>query len=171
MGDWRLGVHADAPFEERLERYTIPVPFSGCWIWLGSVTTHGYGYFQGKDRKKVGAHCASYEHFVGPISDGLQIDHLCRVRCCVNPDHLEAVTQRENLLRGDNHWRSKTHCPRGHPYSGDNLLVRDNGIKINRRCRICHNASANIARTRRRLECQIVGDPGPMMDPQHLGQL
>lgn len=74
----------------------------GCWIWTASRGGHGYGYgqFGIASGKMVPAHRWSYEHFVGPIPDGLVVDHLCRRIECVNPEHLEAVTQRENLRRG-----------------------------------------------------------------------
>jgi len=83
------------------------------------------------------AHRAVYQLLVGPIPLGLQIDHLCRNRVCVNPAHLEAVTQRENIRRSDpgKHHRNKTHCPHRHPYSGRNLIVRKRTGA--RRCREC----------------------------------
>lgn len=81
------------------------------------------------------AHRMAYEHFKGPIPDGLYIDHLCRVRCCVNPDHLEAVSNRENILRGVGagaiHARQKS-CPLGHPYTQ---------LKYRRRCLVCARVS------------------------------
>lgn len=72
----------------------------GCWIWLAAVSIHGYGQFGLRNGMPTPAHRWSYQHFVGPIPDGLVIDHVCRRRDCVNPDHLEAVTQGENLRRG-----------------------------------------------------------------------
>lgn len=146
MGDWRLGIPRSAPFDIRLERYMIPEPNSGCWIWIGALNGDGYGSFNGPDGKSTDAHTASYEHFVGQIPDGLELDHLCRVRCCVNPHHLEPVTRRENLARGINYHSSRTHCPKGHPYEGKNLM----GTPKRRKCRICHNLTCNRARSERR---------------------
>lgn len=104
----------------------------GCWIWQGPVHHTGYGGF-GRSRF---AHRYSYETFIGPIPDGLQLDHLCRNRACVRPDHLEPVTMRDNLLRGQGpsalHSR-KTHCPKGHAY--DLLNTRFEGSS--RHCREC----------------------------------
>jgi hypothetical protein len=76
----------------------IPEPNSGCWLWLGSLRS-GYGRFS-LNGKTCEAHRVSYEHLVGPIPQGMMIDHLCRTRCCINPDHLEPVTNAENIRRG-----------------------------------------------------------------------
>ena len=95
---------------------------------------------------RVPAHRAVYEAIIGAIPDGLQLDHLCRVRACVNPAHLEPVTCRENIRRGLTgiHQRSKTHCPAGHPYDEANTLRRpDRGGIIVRRCRECHRLQEN----------------------------
>ena len=85
------------------------------------------------------AHRYSYEQVNGPIPDGLEIDHLCSVRSCVNVDHLEAVTRSENILRtvarGGHHWANKTECPKGHPYSETNTGQSPDGGK--RYCRTC----------------------------------
>lgn len=97
------GLRFDAPFSERFEHYTMPVPKSGCFIWLGGLDVGGYGQFhhiKGSNIKKM-AHRASYEHFIGPIPEGMDLDHLCRVRCCVNPHHLEPVPRKENARRGN----------------------------------------------------------------------
>ncbi|MFJ4107928.1 HNH endonuclease signature motif containing protein [Oerskovia enterophila] len=107
---------------------------TGCWHWTGALNRHiGYGYF----RQKI-AHRLSYELLVGPIPDGYQIDHLCRVRDCINPDHLEAVTPEENNRRSDS-WSAvkmrQTECHNGHPLSGDNLKITTRGSRQCRECR------------------------------------
>jgi HNH endonuclease len=120
-----------------------------CWLWTGHIATgKGYGRIRvnGEYQK---AHRVSYELFVGPIPDGLQLDHLCRVRNCVNPEHLEPVTNRENGLRGTSpiyENLKKTHCSKGHPLSGDNLYPRTDG---GRRCRICKVEADRIGAEKR----------------------
>jgi hypothetical protein len=114
----------------------IQVSDSGCWLWTAYVMPNGYGTFRlprssygtFKDGKSmVLAHRFAYEALVGPIPDGASIDHLCRVRHCVNPEHLEPVTQRINVLRGESgpaHNARKTHCKRGHELTPDNVAIR-----------------------------------------------
>lgn len=113
-----------------------------CWNWIGGGvrTTDGYGRFQAEtgDPCKVQAHRWSYERLVGPIPNGMQLDHLCRNRACVNPDHLEPVSNRENLLRGETLPASnvaKTHCPQGHAYVEGNVYTPPSGRRMCRECR------------------------------------
>lgn len=109
----------------------------GCWLWLGSIQSNGYPRLK-RGGRQFGAHRLVYEAFKGPIPEGLVIDHLCRVPACVNPDHLEAVTMRENTLRGVSiiaDLAKRTHCTHGHPLSGDNLWIRKDGSRICRACR------------------------------------
>lgn len=129
---------SDAAVVDRFMALLQPVTESGCWIWMGT-TRHGYGLFwlHGKNRY---AHIISHLLFSGPIPDGLHIDHLCRVRCCVNPFHLEPVTIKTNLIRGDG-WAGrnarKINCPKGHPLSGENLVMRK-GSRVCRQCERDH---------------------------------
>lgn len=121
---------------------------NGCLDWTGYVTDSGYGSFRLKwSRKWIAAHRLMYQMFVGPIPDGLVIDHLCRNRKCVNPAHLEAVTHQTNILRGEGcsvlH-AFKTHCIKGHPLAGDNLTVGLMRRRNERGCRTCKNARERI---------------------------
>ena len=114
----------------------MPEPNSGCWIWVGRTASNGYGVLNIGNRRRQ-AHRVVYEYFRGPIPEGLEIDHLCRVHPCVNPGHLEAVTHAENMRRGMSlpaQNSRKTHCTRGHELFGDNLRVDKNG---RRSCRTC----------------------------------
>lgn len=131
-------------FERHVERTLT------CWLWTGSLTEHGYGHFGPVRGTTVKAHRFAYQQFVGPIPDDLPLDHLCRVRRCVNPAHLEPVTQRENLLRGDTStaaFAAQTHCMRGHPLSGDNLYRPPNASN-QRHCRACRRMAKRQSRAR-----------------------
>ncbi|MGW1039894.1 HNH endonuclease signature motif containing protein [Streptomyces sp. NPDC002547] len=108
----------------------------GCWLWTGAVSRGGYGVFR-HEGKAANAHRISYLHYVGPVLEGLDLDHLCRVRRCVNPAHLEPVTRRVNLGRGIRPGRSqaaRTHCPKGHPYDAENTTT----YRGQRKCKTCH---------------------------------
>ena len=112
----------------------MPEPNCGCWIWLGSLFLSGYASFQ-FGGKNVRAHKFSYEKERGPVPHGMVLDHICRMKCCVNPDHLECVTQKINMRRHfSKHHKYKTHCPKGHPYSGENLYVNPKGQRVCREC-------------------------------------
>ena len=109
-----------------------------CWAWMAGKVK-GYGTFWDGTRT-ARAHRFAYELLVGPIPDGLDIDHLCRNRGCVNPDHMEVVTNRQNVLRGIGPTAEnavKTHCAHGHPFSPENTHIRPSG---RRTCRACHRA-------------------------------
>lgn len=111
-----------------------------CWLWTRGATTDGYGVFS-LGLKSVGAHRFSYLTTHGKILEGLQIDHLCRVRHCVNPAHLELVTSRENGLRGfspPSLNAKKTHCRLGHSLS-DCYLIRRKIGGLFRRCKTCNH--------------------------------
>ena len=114
-----------------------------CWIWTGSVNHKGYGQIKdgsqrdGTKRMRI-VHRVVYESLRGPIPEGLDIDHLCRVHACVNPAHLDPVTRRENLMRGEGIAAmnsKKTHCPQGHPYDESNTYLTPNRKRTCRQCR------------------------------------
>ena len=116
----------------------------GCWLWIGSVNENGYGTvgrWRGPQRR---AHRAFYELLVGPIPDGLDLDHLCRVRRCVNPAHLEPVTRSENLRRSVRSMRLV--CKKGHPLTPENTRVKSDG---RRRCRTCQREADRRREARR----------------------
>ncbi len=126
----------------------------GCWHWRGAVGGHTYGNFW--DGEKVSrAHTVSYElHSGGSVPEGMHIDHLCRVRLCVNPEHLEVVTPAVNRARGVRDSLSRyqninqTECKRGHPLSGDNLYVQPkNGYRY---CKTCRRVSRRRAAARQK---------------------
>jgi hypothetical protein len=109
----------------------------GCWEWLACRNAFGYGVLKPPSFDKLMlAHRYTYELLVGPIPDGLQLDHLCRNRGCVNPAHLEPVTNRENCQRGQAgaFYRNKTHCPQGHPYDETNTYRTSVGGRM---CKAC----------------------------------
>ena len=126
------------------ERFFEKVVFTDtCWLWTSTTTPLGYSRFS-FEGKSVYAHRWVYEFCVAYIEDGLTIDHLCRVRHCVNPNHLEVVSQRENIMRSPDQISAnnarKTHCKRGHPFSGTNLIIGSNGKgRTKRICRICES--------------------------------
>lgn len=136
-------------------------PVDGCWLWEAGITTAGYGTLSIASRTHY-AHRLAYEHFIGPIEDGMVIDHLCRMRHCVNPAHLEVVTNAENLRRGyvsrtgrnprpkpaprpkrvkrpkpekrePRNFAQRTHCKWGHEWTAENIVIRAGY----RKCRLC----------------------------------
>lgn len=118
-----------------------PAPYTECWEWTASRTSTGYGQFAiaGMPRK---AHRVAYELMVTEIPDGLHLDHLCRNPLCVNPWHLDPVTNAVNTERGRlrtvlNAKPPKSHCPSGHEYAGDNLYFDSEGYRA---CRTCNRA-------------------------------
>lgn len=131
--------------DERFWDYVFPEPNSGCWIYAGGDNGHGYGAFHTKSGRRY-AHRIAYEEIKGPIPKGMELDHLCCVRCCCNPDHLEPVTRKENqrraAARGAVFRAPTTHCPSGHEMRGDNVIVRRRGDRTYRQCRECARASS-----------------------------
>lgn len=129
----RLG--SRKPVDERFDARWIPEPNSGCWLWTGK-TVLGYGMFWIDQYNLIPAHRFSWQREVGPIPEGLDIDHLCRVRACINPRHLEPVTRKVNILRGEGacakHAR-QTHCKRGHELIPENVY----NYGTTRNCKPC----------------------------------
>lgn len=134
---------------EKLDRHSIPEPMSGCWLWLARTNENGYGMLTIDGIPKL-AHRLSWERSGRLLVPGLVLDHRCRVRSCINPEHLRQVTQKENLLASGETLSGanarKTHCPQGHEYdwiSGGNRPGR-------RLCKQCKYKQIEAARKRRR---------------------
>ena len=134
-------------------------PNGGCWLWSGAPNSCGYGQLQVSGRPWR-AHRYIYEKLVGPIPSGLQLDHLCRVRLCVNPAHLEPVNNRENVLRGVGRTAEnarKTHCARGHEYTPENTRYQFHAGRPQRRCIICRRENNRQQKARARTTVQAKG--------------
>lgn len=119
-----------APIERFLQK--TEMTYLGCWNWTGYLNTGGYGSLYTGEKPSVLSHRFSYEHFVGPIPDGLALDHLCRNKGCVNPFHLEPVTRAENTRRA---FALQTHCKYGHEYTPENTHI---SVVGSRKCRQCN---------------------------------
>lgn len=124
-------------------RCSIEIPIGvGCWLWTGGELYRGYGRLSISNRNKM-AHVASYNEYIGPVPRGLILDHLCRTRRCVNPEHLEPVTRGVNTMRSKltvaRINADKTHCKRGHEFTEENtqLFRQSRGGRIGRNCRKC----------------------------------
>ena len=121
----------------------IKLAANGCWEWQGYRLYNGYGRFA-VNRKIEYAHRVAYRWFKGEIPSDKEIDHICNVRHCVNPEHLRTLSHGDNFMRGNGpkrfieRYANRTHCDRGHPFSGSNLILRKDG---SRRCRTCKTLS------------------------------
>lgn len=133
--------------EKRFFEKVQPAAAHQCWIWIGGKNAAGYGKFWSGEQRLVQSHRWAYEFFRAEIPEGLHLDHLCRVPSCVNPWHLEPVTNRENGLRGlgGSRQRARTHCPSGHEYTPENTKV----WRGRRFCRECHRLDSQRRRASR----------------------
>jgi HNH endonuclease len=128
----------DERFWDKVDFEDPIFPENGCMLWKDGWKSFGYPRFSvGRrgQRKNFYAYRWLYEHLNGPLPEGTELDHLCRVRHCVNPNHLEPVPHLENLRRSPIHSMSKTHCPQGHPYTSENTRIKG----TRRVCRICES--------------------------------
>lgn len=135
MARIRTGKKFNWSFDRRFMPHVEKVE-SGCWLWTGSKMNNGYGQV-GVGGRLFAAHRFAYQELVGEIPKGLDLDHLCKNKACVNPEHMEPVTRSVNLSRRDPflyHNERKTHCPSGHEYAGDNLYIHPTGRRC---CRAC----------------------------------
>ena len=127
-----------------------------CWLWVGPLCNDGYGRAAGSDSKLRLAHRVVWEELVGKIPPELEVDHLCRVRHCVNPDHLEPVTHAENMARSAvatvnaARGRQTTHCKRGHEFTEEN--TRKDTKRNKRYCKACEKIRDTVA-----MECELCG--------------
>lgn len=125
---------------------------TGCWLWTGVLSSHGYGFVRWHG-KMVSVHRLVYRLLRGEINDGLQVDHLCRNRKCANPSHMELVTNRENVLRGNGPTATnarKDSCKNGHTYSEDTTYYRIRRGCTSRCCKICDSETDAIKAARGR---------------------
>lgn len=130
-----------------LLRSTVVEPVKNCWLWQRTKIWGGYGQTQWHGRLQL-VHRVMYEHYFGPIPAGKDLDHLCRVRACCNPFHVEPVTRRENMLRSPHTIRPT--CPHGHELSGYNLVEKLNRHGgVTRYCRECGRIAQRQCRARR----------------------
>lgn len=151
---FRVGHSRRRPVLDRLLEKVF-VEASGCWIWQGATASNGYGRIGTGLGKATGqVHRVAYEQMVGPIPSGLHLDHLCRHRLCVNPDHLEPVTQTENNRRAARANR-KSHCPKGHAMTPENTVPGRQ-----RQCRICRNEQVRTRREAKRAKRQLLTEAG-----------
>lgn len=156
-----LALTTDRDIARFTEKFTATE--NGCWEWSAAIDPHGYGRFSvkmgptRKDYRMKLAHRVSYETYVGKIPEGLDLDHLCRNRKCVNPGHLEPVTRSENLRRSPLMGRAalaKTECPKGHPYNKENTRIGKNG---SRHCKACDASHWDTDKYNPKIPCEGCG--------------
>lgn len=152
--DWHGRILATDPVVRFWEKVNKDGPLwngTACWVWVAYQDGKGYGNFGFGHSKHVKAYRVAYEWAKGSIPKGLELDHLCRNKLCVNPEHMEAVTHAENVRRGlagkvHNHQLAKIHCPLGHPYDLLNTYYFPDG---RRKCRACNRDKEAFKRIER----------------------
>lgn len=163
---WNRGIQLSEGYRQKLSAGHMQDPVASfwhkvektdtCWVWRGTRQTKGYGYHVASKRGSL-AHRFAYQLLVGPIPDGLQVDHVCRNRWCVRPEHMRLVTPRENVLAGigiSAQNARKTHCLRGHPFEGTNLLRDSKGRRM---CATCRRQQNRESYQRRKARIQLDG--------------
>lgn len=150
----------DARWQKLQDRFWTKVDIvrnDECWNWTATLTGNGYGQFNVEGRP-FKSHRVAYELSVGSIPEGKVLDHLCRNRACVNPAHLEPVTQRQNILRGDlevsrqaviRYWRERTHCKNNHELTAENVYAAP-GRPNSRACRACRREATRRSEQKRK---------------------
>jgi hypothetical protein len=154
MRSTTTGQFLSVPLYEKIETHFTPEPNTGCFLWFGAIATNGYGVIS-IGRKNRLAHRMYYELKKGPVPNGLVLDHLCRVKCCVNPDHLEPVTIHENAWVRGIRKPAPTCCPQGHEFTPENTFTTNtrNGLR-----RVCKRCKADYQRRYKRAKRQRATD-------------
>lgn len=142
-GDW----YNPVSINDRLRSNMQIDEKNGCWNWQRAINKGGYGTICYMANRWF-VHRLCYEMFRGPIPEGYEVDHLCRNRRCLNPDHLEPVTKLENIRRGA---AAVTHCAKGHPYDEENTYLRSYRLTNHRTCRACRRDGMTVIRNRKKL--------------------